>query len=659
MPQLIYGVWDNVVYDNRGTAAPSVPQDLPLELFDQFNEGNPTEIFLSNRGFLVFSRTASLVWALWKHHQRLAAESCGKCSPCRAGSPIIAQELEKACRGELVNWEQVRDITEQMHETSLCGVGRTGTTPLLGALSHFPDELRPFPFHGDEGFYSVTTSPCIEACPSHVNVPRYIDYLQDGHNDLAAGVVLNHYPLAGSCGRVCVRYCEKACRRGQVDKPVDIKNLKRFAADETIVPGILKPEPCPTTKNKRVAVIGAGPVGVTCAYQLLETGYPVDIYEAHDKAGGMVRYGIPFYRLPKNVLLQENELVKAMGGMFFFNQKLGRDFHIDDLFRRGYRAVFIATGCPLGGYLGMEGEDTSLPEYENGIEFLEKVHDALEAGKTPELEGDVVVVGGGNVAMDCCRSAVRMTKGKVHLVYRRTEADAPADREEIVEAGREGVEFHFLTGQDRLVVENGKITGLRCVKMQQTEPDESGRRGVKPVPGSEFVIPCDYVIAAIGQKSDPAMLTEADGIALDRKNCIIVDEYQATSRPGVFAGGDGTTGPRTKGPSVLIHGMAQGSIGAQAITSYLEYDRPPFLARERMSQLIREAGLFGDDPVCGEETKPRVKLNELSPAERAHNFKEVELGMSQEEAWQEAKRCMRCYRIMSVVTRSPIPGFKA
>ena len=490
-------------------------------------------------------------------------------------------------------------------------------------------------------------------------MPRYIDYLQDGHNDLAAGVVLNHYPLAGSCGRVCVRYCEKACRRGQVDEPVDIKNLKRFAADETIVPGILKPEPCPTTKNKRVAVIGAGPVGVTCAYQLLETGYPVDIYEAHDKAGGMVRYGIPFYRLPKNVLMQENELVKDMGGMFFFNQKLGRDFHIDDLFRRGYKAVFIATGCPLGGYLGMEGEDTSLPTYENGIDFLEKVHDTLESGETPTLDGDVVVVGGGNVAMDCCRSAVRMTRGKVHLVYRRTESDAPADREEIVEAGHEGVEFHFLSGQQSLVVENGKITGLRCVKMQQTEPDESGRRGVKPIPGSEFVIPCDYVIAAIGQKSDPAMLTEADGIALDRKNCIIVDAYQATSRPGVFAGGDGTTGPRTKGPSVLIHGMAQGSIGAQAIASYLEYDRPPFLARERISQLIQQAGLLGDDPVCGQEKKPRVKLNELSPAERAHNFKEVELGMSQEEAWQEARRCMRCYRILSVVTRSPIPGFKA
>ena len=655
MPQLLYGVWDDIVYDNRGLKKYSAP-DLPLESFEQFDNENPVEIFLSNRGFLVFSPSASLVHALWKHHERLAAESCGKCTPCRAGSPLITQQLLKACRGEQVNWSELRDITEQMHDTSLCGVGRTGTQPLLDVLRYFPDSLKVSPDAREGGFYSVTTSPCIEACPSHVNVPRYIDYLKDGHNDLAAGVVLKHYPLAGSCGRVCVRYCEKACRRAKIDAPVDIKNLKRFAADETIVPGILKPELSTLNKNKRVAVIGAGPVGVTCAYQLLEMGYPVDIYEAHDKAGGMVRYGIPVYRLPKNVLDQENELVKEMGGMFFFNQKLGRDFHVDDLFKRGYRAVFLATGCPKGGYLGMDGEDTSLPGYENGIDFLEKVHDDIEAGIQPTLEGDVVIVGGGNVAMDCCRSAVRMTKGKVHLVYRRTEADAPADHQEIVDAMKEGVEFHFLTGQDRLVVENGKITGLACVAMQQTEPDASGRRGVKPIPDSGFVIPCDHVIASIGQMAETDMLVEADGIACDRKNIIIVDEFQATSRPGVFAGGDGTTGPRTKGPSVLIHGMAQGTIGAHAIASYLERGSKPFIARERISQLISQGSLLGDSPVCGQEVKPRVKIRELEPAERTHNFNEVELGMDQAAAWKEAERCMRCYRILSVVTKSPITG---
>ncbi len=655
MPHLIYGVWDNVAYDNRGCSEPTSPA-LPLEIFDQFDSGNPVEIFLSNRGFLVFSEKASLVWALWKHHEKLAEESCGKCTPCRSGAPIIVQELGKLLRSEQVNWPLLKTVAELMHDTALCGVGRTGTQPLLDALRSFPDELRALPYAHEGGFYAVATSPCIEACPAHVNIPRYIDYLKDGHNALAASVVLKHYPLAGSCGRVCVRYCETACRRAQVDAPVDIKNLKRFAADTTIVSGTLHPAQSTLNSDKRVAVIGAGPVGVTCAYQLLDMGYPVDIYEAHDKAGGMARYGIPVYRLPKNVLHQENELVKEKGGTFFFEKKLGRDFHVDDLFGRGYKAVFIATGCPKGGYLGMEGEDTTLPGYENGIDFLEKVHDALEQGREPAMDGDVVVVGGGNVAMDCCRSAVRMTKGKVHLVYRRTEADAPADRQEIVDAMREGVEFHFLTGQDKLIVEDGRITGLSCVAMQQTEPDASGRRGVKPIAGSNFVIPCAHVIAAIGQMAESGMLAETDGIACDRKDLILVDEYQATSRPGVFAGGDGTSGPRSKGPSVLIHGMAQGTVGAYAIASYLEKGQPPFLARERISQLIKQASLLGDSTVCGQAAASRVKLNELEPAERAYNFKEVEMGMTQEEAWKETERCMRCYRLLSIVTSSPIPG---
>ncbi|MBP3730497.1 MAG: FAD-dependent oxidoreductase, partial [Mailhella sp.] len=550
-------------------------------------------------------------------------------------------------------------LAEQMCDTSLCGVGRTAAIPLLQAIAHFSDEMHPQTQLSEEGFYSVTTSPCIEACPSHVNVPRYIDYIKDGHNDLSAGVVLKHYPFAGSCGRVCVRYCEQACRRGKVDQPVDIRNLKRFAADKTIVAGVLHPTPFNSSKSTRVAIVGAGPVGITCAYQLLDMGYPVDIYEAHDRAGGMIRYGIPFYRLPKNVLQQENELIKSMGGMFFFNQKLGRDFHVGDLFARGYKAVFIATGCPKGSYLGMPDEDISQPGYENGIAFLERVHDMLEGGGKPTLQGDIVVVGGGNVAMDCCRTAVRMTDGKVHLVYRRTEADAPADHEEITEAMKEGVEFHFLTGQDRLIISDGKITGLQCLRMEQTDPDASGRRGVRPVAGSEFVIPCSSVLAAIGQTTDPDFLTEEDGIDCDRKKHILVDEYQATSRPGVFAGGDGTSGPRSKGPSVLIHGMAQGAIAALAIDSYLQAGTAPFLAREQASKLVTAAKLFENDEACPHEKQPRVKIHDLKPDERDHNFNEVEETMTQQEAWQEASRCMRCYRIISFVTRHRIPGVTA
>lgn len=664
MPQLVYGVWDGIVYDNRGAGVPASPQGLDLALFDQFNEGNPARIFLSERGFLVFSPDAPLLWALWKHFDKVASESCGKCSPCRAGAPLLRDALAHACRDGHVNWVEMRDIAEQMAHTSLCGVGKTGPRPLIEALRHFPYDLRAHgggtDINGPHGFYSAITSPCIEACPGIVNIPRYIDYIKDGHNDLAANTVLRHYPLVGSCGRVCVRSCESACRRARVDEPVSIRNLKRFAADRALASGMLRPQNSAPTKEARVAVVGAGPVGISCAYHLLERGYGVDLYEAKPRAGGMIRYGIPIYRLPKYTLQEETDLVAAMGGNFIFNQKLGRDFRVDDLFARGYGAVFISGGCPLGAYLGMEGEDTSLPDYENGIEFLDRVYEGVEAGVPPALEGDVVVVGGGNVAMDCCRAAARIANGKVHLIYRRTEADAPADHEEIEEARREGVEFHFLCGQDALITENGKITGLRVVDMERTEPDASGRRGVRPIEGSARVLPCSHVIAAIGQMTDPTMLSDDEGIARDRKNCIIINSAQETSREGVFAGGDCTSGPRAKGPTTMIMGMGQAYFAARSIDRYLATGKVPFDSRWRLTEWIAQGRLLEDGmPVPGREKQPRVKLRELTPAERERNFREVEQTMTQEEAWAEASRCMRCYRVLSVLTESPIPGGEA
>ncbi len=656
MPQLLYGFWDNVVYDNRVPSTTASLPDLPLEEFGYFNKGNPVEIFLSPRGFLVFSPEADLARALAMHHRRIAECSCGKCTPCRVGSQIIAQELDKLCAEGDADWNAIRDLGEQMRDTSLCGLGSTGALPLLAAIEHFSDELNAKAPRKGGGFYSVATTACIEACPGHVNVPRYIDYLKDGHNDLSCGVVLKSYPFDSCCGRVCVKYCEIACRRGKVDEPVDIRSLKRFAADMSIGSGLLQPTPVENGKTARVAVVGGGPAGLTCAYRLLCMGFPTDIYEAHPHTGGMIRYGIPSYRLPKDVLQREIDLVHAMGGVFMPNQKLGRDFHVGDLFTRGYKAIFLAPGCPKGSYLGMPGEDPNTPGYENGIDFLERVHDTLAAGETPKLVGDVVVVGGGNVAMDCCRSAARMTDGTVHLVYRRTEADAPADHTEIEEAKEEGVVFHFLTGQDRLVLDKGNIIGLQCLNMERTEPDASGRRGVKPIPGSEFTIPCSTVIAAIGQSADPDVLIPEDGIERDRKNLIVVDEYQCTSRRGVFAGGDGASGPRTSGPSVLVHAMAQGAVAAQAIAAYLDTGGSPFLPRERASSMIKTLKLLENDEPCPPVSLPRVKVRGLDPEQRKHTFQEAEETLTQQEAWTEAQRCMRCFRAMSIVTRDAIPG---
>ncbi|WP_297668846.1 FAD-dependent oxidoreductase [uncultured Desulfovibrio sp.] len=660
MKQLAYGVWGGIAYDNRKTREVASPPNLDLEVFDHFNEGNPVSIFMSDRGFLVFDARASLLRAMLLHFRKVASESCGKCTPCRAGAPLIRNLLENALAGEAVHPAAMLDLARQMAATSLCGVGKTGPLPLIAALEHFSVEL----LHGGGaavgGFYTAITAPCIEACPGLVNIPRYIDYIRDGHDDLAANTVLRHYPLVGSCGRVCVRSCEKACRRGRVDEPISIRNLKRYAADSALASGVLKPARSAVTRKARVAVVGAGPVGISCAYHLLERGYPVDIFEAKAEAGGMIRYGIPIYRLPKNTLKEETDIVAAMGGNFLYNRKLGRDFTVDDLFSRGYRAVFIGCGCPQGAYLGMDGEDTGLPGYENGIGFLERVYEGVEAGNPPVLEGDAVIVGGGNVAMDCCRAAVRVTTGRVHLIYRRTEADAPCDPEEIAAAREEGVEFHFLCGQKNLVVENGRITGLRVVDMERTEPDDSGRRGVRPIEGTEHIIPCSCVIAAIGQKTDPAMLTDKDGIERDRKGCIIINSAHETSRPGVFAGGDCTSGPRAKGPTTMIMGMGHAYFAARSIDRYLSDEEVPFDSRWRMSEWIAQGKLFQDGkPVPLKRRRPRVTLHELPAGERARNFREVEQTMSKEEAWAEAARCMRCYRVLSVVTEKPIPGADA
>lgn len=656
MPELAYGVWDGIVYDNRkgGYAAPA---DLDLSVFDNFNPNNPARIILTHRGFLVFDHRVPLLWSLWKHFNKVASESCGKCSPCRSGSPLIRDMLAEALAGKDVNWKNLAQLATLMQETSLCGIGQTGPVPLLMALEHFPADLIPGKTCASGDFFSAITSPCIEACPGLVNIPRYIDYIKDGHDDLAANTVLRHYPLVGSCGRVCVRTCESACRRKNVDSPISIRNLKRYVADKAIASGVLKPQKSAIHRQNKVAIIGAGPVGISCAYHLLDKGYPVEIFEAKNEAGGMIRYGIPIYRLPKHILKEETDIVSKMGAKFHYNQKLGRDFDLDELFQRGYEAVFISCGAPQGSYLGMEGEDHSIPEYENGIEFLDRVYEDVQKGQQPVMEGDVVVVGGGNVAMDCCRAAARIATGKTHLVYRRTEQDAPADPEEIHAAKEEGVQFHFLTGQDSLIVENGKIIGLRVVDMERTEPDASGRRGVRPIPGSEHVIPCNYVIAAIGQKTDASMLKDSDGVERDRKNCIRINEAHETSRPGVFAGGDCTSGPRASGPTTMIMGMGHAYFAARSIDQFLSTDASPFNSRWRLSEWIAKSKLLDEETSAPRKTQSaRVPVRELDPEIRNRNFEEVEQTMSREEAWKEASRCMRCYRVLSLVTEEPIPG---
>lgn len=661
MDELIYGVWEGRAYDNRRRLEGEAPEDLPLSEFLSFNNGNPAAGFVGPQGFLMFDNRVTLADVLLNYYRRTKELSCGRCTPCRAGSVLICEALEKACagEGESVDWDRIQLVAEQMAETSLCGVGLSTPAALLGALKYFPELLRQAPVMPvtRRDFFSVATAPCIEACPANVNVPRYIDYIRDGHPELSTGVLLRHYPLVGSCGRVCVRPCETACARNHVDGAVAIKDLKRYAADHvgSTMADLFKKDEIPDTPvSKRVAVIGAGPAGINCAYHLLRKGHHVDVFEAEDYAGGMARLGIPAYRLPNHLLETETEVIERLGGHYHYNCALGRDYTIDSLFRRGYDAIFLGVGCALGQYLNLPNEDQSAHGYLKGLDFLLAIEHHQSRHEDIELDGDIVVVGCGNVAMDCCRTARRLMKGhrRVTVSYRRTRASAPADPEEITAAIDENIHFEFLTAPVEVMVEEGRVIGLKLIRMQEGEPDASGRRSVKPIAGSEFIVPCRYVIAAIGQKLDDSVFSEADGIKLTKRGTIEVDESLQTSREGVFAGGDAAAGPTS-----LIWGMAQGQDAANAIHEYLMTHTPGFNARRRMSRLIKEANLLG---TCAPERavvlQPRQVMSHLAPQARVQNWDEVEHGFTDQEAWAEAKRCMRCYRLFGVSTLKPIPG---
>lgn len=661
MTHLAYGVWDGVVYDTRAGSPPTQAPEYVLRNFDDFDEGNPIRAFFGDRGFFVFDETVSLVDALYHYMKKAADQSCGACTPCRMGTVLVRDALDHMRRGldATLDLDEIAMLGEQMRQTSLCGLGQTCAVALLDSVHSFRDrieaEIAPKkPIRSQHGMAYVT-APCIEACPSKVNVPRYIDYIRDGKPENSLGVLLQQYPMAATCGRVCVRYCEQACRRKFVDEAVGIKTLKRYVADQQSGPNALKFTRDlirkPLAEGMRVAVVGAGPAGIACAYHLLLNGYHVDVFEKSNQAGGMAQIGIPSYRLPKDTLALETDIIVDLGGRFLFGQQLGHDFSIEDLFAQGYKAVFLGLGCQEGSKLGVAGEDEAREGYFRGIDFLLKVHDHVDGIAPLALSGEVVVVGGGNVAMDCLRSALRLGASKVHVVYRRALADMPADPEEIAAAEAEGIIFHTLCNPTRILTEQGRVVGVELVRMEQTEPDDSGRRKVRPIPGSEYTLPCRGLVAAIGQQVEDGALVEGDGVALNRWHNVATDDTLATSRPGVFAGGDCTTGPST-----LIYAMAAGQNAARNIDDWIQNGSVRFFKRARMRKLIADNRFLANDVVeTPVRNAYRVHNPAIDPDLRKHMFGEVEQTISPRAAYAEAQRCMRCYRVYSVVTRHSIP----
>ena len=655
MKNSIYGVWDGKVHDARHERNGEPPP--VLEGLEDFAPYNPTKAFVADRGFLVFDPETSLVDAFRSYMAQAAKESCGRCTPCRVGTQRIRDLLNEVAtrRSDSSVLDEIAELAEQVTDTSLCGMGQSCARSLLAALEHFREEFKPLtPAQAVfQHSFVYTTAPCVEACPSKIDVPKYIDGVKGGKFDYALGVILDKYPMAATCGRVCVRFCESACRRQEAEGPVGIRMLKRYAADQAIINHRLHFHPSAVQHNKRVAVIGAGPAGITCAYKLLLGGIKVDIFDAQRDAGGMASVGIPSYRLPKDVLKAESEdIIRQLGGNFFYGKVLGDAFTVDELLGKGYDAVFLAYGASQGTRFGIRNEYPGLNRYITGVDFLLKVHRRVEHGEPFEISGDVVVVGGGNVAMDCVRSARRMGAKTVHLVYRRTEEDMPADHEEVVAAKHEGIAFHFLTTPTGLIVEENTVQALEMVRMQTAGRNDKGRWNIDAIPDSTYTMPCDLVVAAIGQQVERNVVKPGEGIELDRWNCVVVNpDTLETTREGVFAGGDCVLGPLT-----LVHALDQGERAAASIRDYLLHGEVYVRPERKIQNLLAKNNLLADE--CLKVQPPRREravMPELPPDERVKDFVEVDQVISKQAAYDEASRCLRCYRLYSVVTEKHLP----
>ncbi len=472
------------------------------------------------------------------------------------------------------------------------------------------------------------TSPCKAACPAGVNAQGYVQLIKEGKFLESWQLIYRDNPLPAICGRVCTHPCETECHRKSVDKPVSIRELKRVAADVAYrdLDTLPLPETAPSN-GRKVAVVGSGPAGLSAAYQLTKQGYAVTIFEALPVAGGMLRVGIPEYRLPKKIVDLEIGLLEKMGVEIKTNTPLGPQLTIDDLTKQGYNAVFLAIGAHKSISLNIPGEnlDGVIP----GVDFLRKVN----LGEKVTLGRRVAVIGGGNTAMDAARTALRSGAEEVTIVYRRSEAEITAAKEEIAEAKEEGITFMMMTSPVAVHGENGKVTKLECIRNELGEPDESGRRRPVPVQGSEFTIDVNNVIVAIGQVPDVNGLDGA--VELTRKNTIVVDpETMATNRSGVFAAGDAVTGPAT-----VVEAIGAGKRAAFAIDRYLRGEE---LTTADTGAAEKNVVDFPKHASAVMVSTPRVPGHFLEPEKRVTNFDEVALGISEEEARREAERCLNC-----------------
>lgn len=555
-------------------------------------------------------------------------ESCGKCAPCRLGTRRMLDLLDKICegKGELSDLDELEFLGTQIKKTTLCGLGQTAPNPVLSTIRHFRDEYieHIVAKQCKAGVCpELVRAPCQSACPAHVDIPGYISLTSEKRYDAALRLHRNRNPLASVCARVCVHFCENPCRRATIDESVSIRGIKRFMVEQEQT--VQMPEIRENAENaqRKIAIIGAGPAGLSCAYFLARLGYKPQVFEAEARPGGMLVQTIPPYRLPREELHKEIQMIVNAGVTIETGRKLGRNFTLASLKDDGYDAVFLGVGAPNGVVVRVNGFDTG--GVTDAISFLREynLNGSVTVGKR------VVVVGGGNSAIDAARTAIRLG-AEVTVVYRRTRGEMPAYRDEIEAALEEGVVLKTLTNPTEILSSNGNMSVVKCHIMKLGEFDRSGRRA--PLPSDEtFTLDADQLIFAVGQTLDcPQLLADAQ-VATLRERQIKADPFSGqTSVPWIFAGGDAATGPAS-----VIEAVAGGERAAVGIDEYLSGENHAFWREDK-----RLDTAF--DPDADPISDPRIQIPHLPVTSRKMSFDEVELPWSESAAMTQCKRCLRC-----------------
>lgn len=614
-----------------GGFLPAELLNLPVDYESLMEAG----AMMGSGGLIVLDENTCIIDVVRFFLSFLKDESCGKCTPCREGTVRLFDIMTKISegKGSMEDLELLEEIGKYIKNSASCGLGTSVPNTILTTIRYFRDEYEAhikYKRCPASICKELSIAPCIEVCPIDTQAPAYIANIAQGKFREAFNAITEDNPLSTVCAKVCNNPCEIRCRTGEPGEPISVRNLKRFVLEYGLTQGWKLPVFKNPKKYEKVAIVGAGPAGLMCGWELAKLGYRSTIFEAESVAGGMLTLTIPEFRLPKADVDREIEAIQKSGVEIKTGVRVGKDITLEKIFQQGYKAVFLAMGAHKNLKLGIPGEDVK--GVIDPIEFLKSV----KRGEKAKIGKKVAVVGGGNTAIDVARTALRLGSD-VTILYRRTRAEMPANVEEIIEAMEEGIKIELLVTPVEVISESGVITGLNCSRMSLGEFGYDARRKPLPQEGSEFLIEIDTLIPAIGQEPEVDLIKDGYSIELSKWNMIVVNpRTMRTSVENIFAGGDVVTGPWT-----VVEAMGAGKRAAMSMHRYLRglkvkewmpevkpiYVKPMELSDEELEEIIYAK---------------RPSLIYIGTDERKTSFKEVSLGLNKELAMREAKRCIRC-----------------